>query len=236
MSDRPEDFLELRSKLKDPGVTQVSASGVTEAPPTIPLNVEGTSTLKDLLADFSFYSPALLHLTVPLTFDPFDLFCAESEREIQRYSFHNAEAMFGGLVHPTGDVSWNHGLFALRKEDFDLYLKWIGCCAFNDFKRNLLRRVRTQEVTILDPLAKANGKMPLPIPVTMLVIETNVGSFYFKTDVRTWIPCATFDDKLVYADTTAFSEALRIESANPYDFIERETHVRKDLPSGSDGG
>jgi hypothetical protein len=234
MVERPEDFLGLRSSLKEPGVTQVSAPD-GNCRPIVPLKVDGISTLKELLVDYQFYTPALLHLTVPLTIDPFDVFCAEIGEDVQRYSLTFDTPLFNGLIHPSGDVTWNHALFCLSNEYFDKYITWIGQCAFNDSSKQLFRRIRTQVITILDPLAKLNNKFASPIKVTALVIESNVGSFYYKADIRTWTPQATFDASVVFEDTKAFGEAINKNASDPYGQVERETNARKDIPSGDDG-
>jgi hypothetical protein len=195
----------------------------------VDLDLHSAKSLGELLKDYTFYTPALLHLTVPFQVDPFDLFCAEYGQPVTRFSVRFDKPVFAGLTHPTGDTTWNYVLFGLPCEHWEAYQSWIGSCAFDDAQKKLLRRVRIQNLTIRDPLSAASKA----IPVTALVIESNRGSFYYKTDPISWRPTATFDASLVYKDTVDFAEALAAGISNPYAYVEKQQHARENTLPGS---
>lgn len=216
------DPFDQKPKLVGPGLA-AGPSGSDEAPTPVDLDLKGATSLKTLLADYTFYTPALLHLSTPLTFDPFDVFCSEYGQPVARFTLRFDNPIFSGLVHPLGDASWNYVLFGMENEHWPAYLAWFGTIAFNDSEKGILRRVRSQDLTLLDPLAKANGLQPEPIPVTAFAIDTNKGSFYFKPTLD-WRPQAVFDKDYVYDQTIAFANALKDGCSDPYKYIDK--HAR----------
>jgi hypothetical protein len=177
----------------------------------------GATSLIDLTKDFHLFTPALLHLTVPLTVDPFDSFVAERGSPMPRYSFQFEKPIFRGLTHPCGDPLWNYVLFALPHENWAEWIGWVGTVAYNDPKRGLFRRIRTQEINLWDPLDPIASKIPSGTPntvqVTVLAIESNKGSFYMLPDPR--MPTATHNASMVFSDTEAFAKALK-DGNDPY--------------------
>lgn len=206
-------------KLVKPGVSDSKLLG-SEPTQIVTMKLGSAKNLHELLSEYQFYTPALLHLTVPLQFDPFDLFCEEYGQPVVRFTAKFDKPLFGGLVHPNGDTSWNYTLFGLPLEHWEAYRAWIGSVAFDDRAKNLFRRVRTQDIHVLDPLGTES------IPITALVIESNKGAFYYK--MAGHVPCATFDATLLYNDTIGFAEALSKGSSNPYGYVERTLNAHKD--------
>lgn len=227
MSD-PDPF-DVKPILMTAGVTQ--APGASEqAPQKVELDLGKCKSLLELTQDYALYTPALLHLTVPLTFDPFDLFCEEYGSPVSRFVLRFEHPIFTGLVHPDGDASWCYTLEGMEKEHWEAFKSWVGTCAFNDSKRGILRRVRTQELGLHDPL---NYHTNESIPVTALVIESNKGSFYYKPTHQLY--AAAFDPALVYNDTRDFAEALRKEVNDPYQYMESKRNAREGLSTRPDG-
>lgn len=168
------------------------------------------SSLNEVLADYELYTPALMHLSVPLRADPFHDFCVEQNRDVQRWSMFFDKPIFDGLTHPLGDRSWNHVLMAMLKPDWEVYRQWAGTLAFNNSAKGIVQRIRTQDISIGDPLKLGAEKT---IPVTAFVVESNRGSFYFNNN--TDLPTAKFDPALVWRDTVAFAKAIQ-HGGDPY--------------------
>lgn len=214
-------------KLVEPGLSDSTLLDA-DSVPIVTVDPSSVKSLHELAKDYALYTPALLHLTVPFQVDPFDLFCAEYGQPVTRITLRFDKPVFTGLTHPSGDPSWNYVLFGLPHEHWPAYLAWIGSCAFDDSKKQLLRRVRTQDLTIVDPLAP-----PAFVPITALAIESNKGCFYFKIDPITWRVSATFDPNLVYQDTIDFAKALADGNSNPYAYVEKQRHARENTLPGS---
>ena len=222
--------------LKKIGITSGGEIG-DAAPSPLELRVGAAKALVELEKDFAFYTPALIHLTIPLTFDPFGAFLQEYNKEVKQFSVRFDEQVFKGLIHPNGDESWNYVLFGMEREHWDSYRKWLGTCAFNEPGRKLLRRIRTQEFVIADPLAAESG-VHKDLTITAFVVESNKGSFYFLhtgvmgfMDVVHDIPTATFD-KDTYPDTVMFADAINAGESDPYGKIEESSAFGSGWPNG----
>jgi hypothetical protein len=210
MTSAPDPFIKPPELVKE-GVSD-SQKVQAERTEIVDLDLSTAKSLSELTDDYAFYTPALLHLTVPLQFDPFDLFCQEYNQPVTRFTVRVDKPVFFGLDHPYGDHSWNYVLFGIAREHWDAYRQWMGTLAFNDRSKNLLRRIRTQDLVIRDPVATEYKALP----VTAFVMETNRGSFFFKTDPITGRTSAQFDSAMVFDDTTKFAQALAAGSSNPY--------------------
>lgn len=186
----------------------------------VELDVLSAKCLNDLTEEYGFYTPALLHLTVPLTYDPFSVFCSEQDEDVARFTVKFVKPVFRGLTHPHGDDSWNYVLFAVAKRHFDKLMSWYGTCAFMDYETKLLRRIRTQNLAIVDPIVDHKLRLLDPaalVPVTCLVVESTVGNVYFKTDSVQLSPPEVVMDSAVYDDVLSFRNAVLAGSDNPYD-------------------
>lgn len=180
-----------------------------------------SDSLSSLAKDLVLYTPALVHLATPLTEDPFDQYCSELGRDVIRYVVNTAQPVLYGLTSPEGDGSWNFCLHALPKEDWPEFRQWFGTCAYFTRADGVLRRVRTQELRVLDP----GQFQPELVSVTAFVLDTNKGSFYF-----TQIPgqpagvyTSRFNAAMVHDDTVRMAAAYAAEHNNPYGFVREHT-------------
>lgn len=205
----------MNRELLKPGLSNASKPETDVASP-IDLKLGKVTRLIDMLSDMVFYTPALLHLTVPLTYDPFAQFCAEYGQDVQRYTLRFDKPMFTGLTHPSGDTSWNYVLFAIDKPHWEAYSQWLGTCVFKDSGLNRIMRVRLQEGVIADPLAKQGGLSSELLPITCVVIETNIGTFYFQPEPLSCRLQARFDSTAVHQDVLDFAANLDKGSNDPY--------------------
>lgn len=212
------DLFEVNPAFYKPGLTSAGNISI-DCPPVKPLDISKVKKLGELLPDYAFYTPAIVHLTVPFTVDPFADFVQEYGTAVQRYSFKSHKQLFKHLIHPNGSDDWNYALFAMPLEHWAAYKTWAGSCAYGDFRKSLLRRVRIQELKVSDPLITTTNIAPELLPVTAFVIESNKGSFYF-TESTGGMPSAYYDQAMVYADTADFAQKLLNGDTDPYN-VER---------------
>ena len=116
------------------------------------LRLSEATMLKDLAEEYVFYTPALLHIVVPLQgCDPFTVFLQEYNKEVLPLSVRLNRPIFKGLdLGPIKD--WNYLLFAMERKHFKHYLPWMQSLTFADRPRNRIYRLGEKQIRIADPI------------------------------------------------------------------------------------
>lgn len=183
--------------------------------------VSKAASLRDLSEEYTFYTPALMYMRVRLMGrDPYYDFQQESGINVMPVSLKFSSAIFRGL-DLYGDYSWNHVLLGMPNEHWQDFSKWMGTVAYLDRDLGVLTRIRLQTIEIADPLKLARlavlpARLPM-VPVTVLALDTNKGSWYIHTPPNplSALPTlATMSRK--YKDTKVFANALLNDSPDPY--------------------
>lgn len=184
------------------------------------------ANLTDLCDEYCFYTPALLHTGLKLgNQDPYTDFLNQHSCDISRISLRFSRPVFRGLLVGS-NAEWNHVLYGLQKDYWDLFLQFMGSLAFVDRDTKIVSRVRTQVLQIPDPLLlERSAVLPtncLTTEITAFVLDTSAGCYYFKVGTAPLLepPIATrtercFSDTLIFAD-----ELSRSDNPNPYGRID----------------
>lgn len=183
--------------------------------------------LKDLVADYAFYSPAMIYLGNPLTFDPLHHFRMEYGQDVTPFSIRFNKPVFRNMCRSTeADQEWNHVLYGIGREHWDHLSKFLGSMAFTDRRTGRLTRIRTQEIEIADPLYFQKAVI-LPddcptVPITVFCLDTNVGCWYMKTGDHPLLdlPYVAYEPQ-AFADTKAFAKAIMRNNPNPYSAVDQ---------------
>jgi hypothetical protein len=216
-------------ELKPSGVTSASdrvelGAGVD----TAALQATPAATLQQLSIDHVLFTDALLHTKVST--GPLNLyveFCNSIGRSLPRFGVSSDLPFFSGLEIGT-DPTFNHWLWYLPRDLWPAFETFMGQVALLDRDRNnLLVRIRTQSLQVIDALALSR-KSVLPaviptVPVTAFVLDSNQGCAYFYTPAGQLLPCpAVYTDRRTYADTEVFAAALTDEHApDPYKAVDQ---------------
>ena len=191
-------------------------------PPPTELQLSQNETWYHVAQEHTFFTPALLMLCTP-NLDGRDahplLAVATQLGRFPHIQYVETEfPLFLGLRSAEGDESYMHTLFLMDKQDWAESQQILGTLAWNDSQKNILRRLRFQEVLVQNRAAPQALVVP-KTPVVAWAVETNRGSFYFKDpDPRDFLarPVATFDASATFPDTVHFAEALRQGRPDPY--------------------
>ena len=207
--------------------------GITKAPDGLSqdririhqMRVSSASRLRDLEADYAFYTPALFYAFLYLpeiadlrSPDPFTQFLAEYGKEVVPITLRFAKPVFRDLA--VTDRPWNHVLFGMEREHWPHYLRWMGTFTFVHRERRWVARVRFNELQIIDPFyADAStvmlGEGAQRSAVTAFCLDTNRGCYWLDGTDRLQPPASRYT-KMVYPDTAAFAQAILAEDSQPY--------------------
>lgn len=182
--------------------------------------------MRPLTADMHLYTPAIVHLSTPLDIDPLDAYFQESGKCFQRYVIVSPVRLFRGLQNPKQqDQHWDFTLHGIPHEEWPGFCSWFGSCVYRT-PDGLIRRVRIQEIAVADP-AEITGD---PLPITAFVVESQIGSFYFRRMVQTTDSLYEpyFDRELAYQDTKLLAQALEANPADPYNFVKQNLEKPSD--------
>lgn len=186
------------------------------------LHLGRAKALGNLCAEYTFYTPALLHLYARLTFDPLVEFYHDYKKDFKVFTRTFAEPLFKGLAMPD-DASWNHVLYAIGNDAWPAFQNWLRALTMVDRERDLLLRVRVSPLDITDPLLW-ESRDPLlvteKLPINVLCLETNKGSYYLDTPIGATRPQAmylrkVFDDTQALANTVLYGMPLEVEYSVP---------------------
>lgn len=116
------------------------------------LPLRGTRSLKQLQAEYAFFTPAILYVLGIVTDQPLLDFLWEYRQPVPFYFRKFRLPLFAGL-DIEGDAAWNHGLWAVEKEHWPVFLDFY--CSLKISNRPLRRMfgIGLQELTIIDPVA-----------------------------------------------------------------------------------
>lgn len=210
--------------LKPVGVYPGPDSFHKEKVDTRKLMLGKAKSLHDLTDQYSFYTPALIYLNVPLRTDLLPAYNAECGTDIIPFSVVFNDPLFTGL-EAGFDHSWNHVLYAMENEYWPNFLAWMGSVALSDPSKRILYRIRTQEVSIADPLDQEADDLW----ITAFVLDTNVGCTVFKKDhIFETRPEAVYMRDLVYQDTKQMAEAIFSGMSDPYKESQENQNASKD--------
>jgi len=192
--------------------------------------LSAAATMADLTPDYVFYTPALIYICNPLTFDPMADFLTENNYDIVPFSLAFNQPLFKGM-ETERDSMWNHVIYGVDKEQWPKLEKFLGSIAFSERDTGKLTRVRTQKVTIADPIflnkdTVLQGNIPT-VEITAFCMDTNMGSVYLKPGKHLVLDQPeVVHDKRSFKDTQALAKALFAGHADPYSAAENS--VRKE--------
>ncbi len=191
--------------------------------PLRPLVPSDATTLQDLLADYVFYTPALLYLALPLVRDPFTDWRETVEETVVPLEFSADIALFSGLMRADqfGIQQWNNRVLAMPKRHWPAFHSFMLTVAFRGHGERKLARVRSREVQVLDVLwfrkQIIHQATWQTVPVTAFCLDTDKGCMIIANR-RPWpTPPELVISPQSYPDTVALSEALSAEQARPYE-------------------
>ena len=190
------------------------------------LRLSQAATLKDLSDQYVFYTPALLHMVVPLCGrDPFTVFQREYNKEVLPLSLRFNRPIFQGF-NVGGIKDWNYLLFAMEREHFQHYLSWMQSLTFADRERGVVYRLGDKTIQIADPVfCEKTFILPQEIPcidVTVFCIDGSRGCYYVEEGAHPLMDLPSLRTAEPFEDTQKLTQALLAREANPFKSIERE--------------
>jgi hypothetical protein len=106
-------------------------------------------------------------------------------------------------VFSTGDLNFDHTVFAMDTEVFEKFKQVAGTLAIWDEDKKIGARVRWQDTHIVDP--SLNEGEIATIPVVLFCLETTVGSCLFRgTLLGDQAPVLEHNRNLIYPETVRF--------------------------------
>jgi len=186
--------------------------------PLLTAQLSAAAALGDL-ADFVFFSPALLYVVVEPTHDPYFHFLDQYPHEVRPICCTFEKPVIDGLRKPHDH--WHYELWALPAKHYLAYMDFMGTAAFSNTELEVLTRVRFQALEAPDPLVMSRlAVLPAKIPTVnfwALVMDTNHGMAYFRLAPENSLrpPLAVFTSD-THEDTRRWAEAWFAGSDNPY--------------------
>lgn len=187
--------------------------------------LSAATTLRDLADQYVFYTPALLHMIVPLMGrDPFAVFLQEYGKEVLPLSLKLSRPIFQGLN--LGQVEdWNYLLFAMEREHFQPYLRWMQSLTFNDPAQKRIYRLGDRVIRIADPLFFEKAViLPKEIPcidVTVFCIDGSAGCYYLEEGDHPLLDLPRLRTAKPFEDTQKLAKALLAGWSKPFEAIEQ---------------
>ncbi len=191
------------------------------------LRLSEATMLKDLAEEYVFYTPALLHIVVPLQgCDPFTVFLQEYNKEVLPLSVRLNRPIFKGLdLGPIKD--WNYLLFAMERKHFKHYLPWMQSLTFADRPRNRIYRLGEKQIRIGDPIFFERAViLPQNIPcidVTVFCIDGSDRCYYMEEGAHPLLDLPAVWSEEPFEDTQKLAKALLAGKEKPFEVIESET-------------
>lgn len=213
--------LDADLQLRKPGVAGAGETVARGPVEHAELRFSAAATLQDLAREYSFYTPALLYLTVPLQTDPTADWLLQPESQVPlRLEFQ--QPIFRGLVRDT--QNWNNVLLALPEAAWNSYRDFMHTVAFQGRGRRKLARVRTRDVDIVDPWAMAKTVI-LPavwptVQIHTLWLDTDLGPVYLANRRPLPEPPELLTSQQPFSDTLAMSQALQQHHPDPYKVVD----------------
>lgn len=184
----------------------------------------GNSGISDYSADYAFFTPAILYLRGGFTDGPFADFVAEAKREIPFYYTKFSSPIFRGLESPDGNPAWNHGLFAVRRDDWDELSSWMLTLMLMNPNDKQCNAVAEQRLTVPD-----RGR---PAQVMAFALRGSAATWAFVQDGET----PRLARLRPSVGTAAFANALLL-GENPVDAAKRvTTEWTETTPNGDSHG
>lgn len=184
------------------------------------------TTLRDLLGEYVFYTPALIYLTLPLVRDPFYDWCDSLDETVVPLEFVSDTALFFGLYRQDqyGTQQWNNRVLAMPRQHWDSYHQFMLTVAFHGKGSRKLARVRSREVEIVDPLwlRKQATYQPVvqSVPITAFCLDTDKGCLYIENDGPLPKPPRIVISPQAFPDTVALGQAIADEQLRPYEYAD----------------
>jgi hypothetical protein len=196
-------------KLFPLGYTPAESPGSVLAPLPEYESLRPAQRIRDLQQDYVLYTPALMYMTVPWPVDPWMSFCQTIGEEYRPRLLVADRPLLGNVPS-----MWARHIQLLPRPIGELAIQFFGTLAVHDPGKDVLYRVRSQEICISEPYLLDASQY---VPVTAAVVESTAGSHFFvqKQEQGVIQPWYRFDENMVFEDTVKFSMALRAAN-NPY--------------------
>jgi hypothetical protein len=182
------------------------AEDVLESTKKMPLPLGAASSLKELETEFHFFSPALLYMSGSFS----DVIWIDYQKSIGRVLpifYHQFQTqVFNGLHTQSGDVAWNHSLWAVHKHEWEGVTHWITNSVIADFSTKQVLIFGEQDTTINDPLMSDKKSLAIEKVVVSFFGLRYVNSTYMVEDdpVFPYLKCFPPDPRVkVYAERLA---------------------------------
>lgn len=205
-----------------------------------PLKFTAAATLGDLTEDWTFFTPALMYIFLNLKDrDPISGFYEECGAEVPQFTVKFRRPVLRGLTVGK-DTDWNHVLYAISNDWWPKFIGYLGTLTLVDRQLDYVARVRTAELSVVDPLwADRLSVVPedktkqLRVNITALCLDTNRGCLFIR-EGRDLEPALFQYSAQVLPDTKQLSEAILTHSVNPYAAIADEDNpwLQQFLPKG----
>lgn len=181
------------------------------------LKISTAATLKELAAEYVFFTPALLYTLLPLgDRDPLAEFVALTNCPVEPVWLNFQREILPGLADP----AWTHRIGLFRRDQWQLLREFFGRAAFSDQATGLVARVRWQEITIPDPIAMERA---IHVPDRGWATVTVHNMALETTQYRAYIYGGQFTyDHNVPDDAALFAKAVRREHEDPYGYVEQQ--------------
>ena len=101
---------------------------------------------------YRFFTPAILYRFGGITDNVWVQLMAELGRDVTLMFRKFDQPLFRGLETPNGDHDWNHALWAVKVEDWDIVENYLISVTFMDQESRRLHKIGAQDVRIVDPL------------------------------------------------------------------------------------
>jgi hypothetical protein len=207
--------------IKPPGITDHGIGVSHEPVDRRQLKISQAATLRDLSDEYAWFSLGPLYKYVRLMGrDPWGDFIDETGRdESYQLTLRFTKPVFVGLEIGQ-DESWNHVLWAMKRDEWEEYCEWMGRLSFVDRDINMVTRLRTQEINIVDPIYLDRcAVLPLDVPtvpVTVFALDTNQGCVFVSHSSSPFAPPHVVETGEVLPDTRAWAQAILTDVADPY--------------------
>lgn len=220
-----------RVDLRPQGLSYVGEGIVDGVAQRHELRISQATLLRDLAADYVFFTLALVYSRVRLMGrDPWADYISERGKDaVFQITMKFERPIFKGLEIGL-DHEWNHVLWCMERSEWEDYCQWMGRIAFVDRDRGNVTRLRTQRVLIADPLYFQRAVvLPEDCPcaeVNCFWLDSNQSLTYLRSGqhplldpphLRTVFSC--------FRDTRLWAEALLGGHPDPYAHVDRSMEM-----------
>ena len=131
--------------------------------------------LQKIQQEWRFFTPALLYLFGRFKDEPIARFYDEVKQEIPIAFYRFNRAIFEGMTTPLGDTDWNHVLWAVPVQWWDVFEQYLITLVMVDREGQSTYGVGAQDIEIFDPLfADENSVLPPVVPkISVVVLGVN---------------------------------------------------------------